>query len=62
MTLERPLPAHSAQANRPSDHRAAVRRVLVITLLLNLIVVGLKSVVGVWTGSLSLLADALHSV
>jgi cation diffusion facilitator family transporter len=44
------------------DHRHAVRRVLVITLVLNLLVVVLKSIVGFWTGSLSLLADALHSV
>lgn len=45
-----------------SDNRRAVRRVLVITLLLNLLVMGLKAWVGMMTGSLSLLADALHSV
>jgi len=44
------------------DNRAAVRRVLIITLLLNLFVMGLKVIVGLLTGSLSLLADALHSV
>ncbi|NJN85513.1 MAG: cation transporter [Leptolyngbyaceae cyanobacterium SL_7_1] len=44
------------------DHRSTVRRVLLMTLLLNLVVLGLKAVVGYWTGSLSLLADALHSV
>jgi cation diffusion facilitator family transporter len=44
------------------DNRPVVRRVLLITLLLNLIVLGLKAGVGWWTGSLSLLADALHSV
>ncbi len=44
------------------DNRAAVRRVLIITLLLNLFVMALKAVVGSWTGSLSLIADALHSV
>ncbi|OUL26773.1 cation-efflux pump [Nostoc sp. T09] len=44
------------------DNRAVVRKVLVITLLLNLFVMGLKAVVGYSTGSLSLLADALHSV
>ncbi len=44
------------------DNRAAVRKVLVITLLLNLFVMTLKAVVGYWTGSLSLIADALHSV
>lgn len=43
-------------------YRAEVRRVLLITLVLNIIVVGLKAVVGWWTGSLSLMADALHSV
>ncbi|WP_341524760.1 cation diffusion facilitator family transporter [Nostoc sp. UHCC 0302] len=44
------------------DNRAAVRKVLIITLLLNLFVMGLKAVVASWTGSLSLLADSLHSV
>jgi cation diffusion facilitator family transporter len=44
------------------DNRAEVRKVLIITLLLNLFVLALKAVVGYWTGSLSLLADALHSV
>lgn len=44
------------------DNRAVVRRVLLITLLLNLLVMGLKFFVGFLTGSLSLMADALHSV
>jgi cation diffusion facilitator family transporter len=44
------------------DNRAEVRKVLIITLLLNLFVMGLKAFVGYSTGSLSLLADALHSV
>ncbi|MBD2345301.1 cation diffusion facilitator family transporter [Anabaena subtropica] len=44
------------------DNRAVVRKVLLITLLLNLFVMGLKAFVGYLTGSLSLLADALHSV
>ncbi|MBD0390135.1 MAG: cation transporter [Nostoc sp. C3-bin3] len=44
------------------DNRAEVRKVLIITLLLNLFVMGLKALVGYWTGSLSLIADALHSV
>ncbi|MBN3941073.1 MAG: cation diffusion facilitator family transporter [Nostoc sp.] len=44
------------------DNRAEVKKVLIITLLLNLFVMGLKALVGYWTGSLSLLADALHSV
>lgn len=44
------------------DNRAQVRRVLLITLLLNLFVMVLKAIVGWATGSLSLLADALHSI
>jgi cation diffusion facilitator family transporter len=44
------------------DNRAEVKKVLLITLLLNLFVMALKAVVGYSTGSLSLLADALHSV
>lgn len=44
------------------DNRAEVRKVLIITLVLNLFVMGLKAFVGYLTGSLSLLADALHSV
>lgn len=44
------------------DNRSTVRRVLIITLLLNLFVMVLKAVVGWMTGSLSLLADALHSI
>ncbi|MGF1570413.1 MAG: cation diffusion facilitator family transporter [Nodosilinea sp.] len=45
-----------------ADHRTTVQQVLLITLVLNLAVVGLKATVGCLTGSLSLLADALHSV
>lgn len=44
------------------DRRTQVRKVLLLTLLLNLFVVGLKAVVGFATGSLSIQADALHSV
>lgn len=44
------------------DYRREVRHVLVLTLLLNVIVLLIKWVVGVFTGSLSLQADALHSV
>ncbi|MBE9067754.1 cation transporter [Leptolyngbya cf. ectocarpi LEGE 11479] len=44
------------------SYRSEVRQVLLITLFLNLLVMGLKILVGFWTGSLSLLADALHSV
>lgn len=44
------------------DYRTEVRWVLLLTLGLNVAVVILKGLVGWWTGSLSLLADALHSV
>jgi cation diffusion facilitator family transporter len=44
------------------DNRPQVRQVLLITLGLNLTVLAIKAVVGFWTGSLSLIADALHSV
>ncbi|MBW4680753.1 MAG: cation diffusion facilitator family transporter [Microcoleus vaginatus WJT46-NPBG5] len=44
------------------DNRAEIRKVLIITLLLNLVVMTIKAGVGFLTGSLSLLADALHSV
>lgn len=44
------------------DNRAAVQRVLLLTLALNLLVVLLKALLGWVTGSLSLMADALHSV
>lgn len=44
------------------DNRSEVRKVLLITLLLNVFVMALKAVVGFLTGSLSLQADALHSV
>ncbi|AFZ44210.1 cation diffusion facilitator family transporter [Halothece sp. PCC 7418] len=44
-----------------TDNRPQVRRVLILTLILNLFVMGLKLVVGFFTGSLSIKADALHS-
>ncbi len=44
------------------DKRRKVRQVLIITLILNIVVLLLKAAVGVITGSLSLQADALHSV
>ncbi|WP_416676600.1 cation diffusion facilitator family transporter [Egbenema bharatensis] len=44
------------------DRRPVVRKVLLITLVLNLVVMSLKAAVGLWTGSLSLVADAIHSV
>lgn len=45
-----------------ADNRSEVRKVLIITLVLNLVVLTIKAVVGWLTGSLSLMADALHSV
>jgi cation diffusion facilitator family transporter len=44
------------------DFRGKVRQVLIITLILNLLVMILKLIVGLITASLSLQADALHSV
>ncbi|VXD15784.1 Cation diffusion facilitator family transporter [Planktothrix serta PCC 8927] len=44
------------------DNRSKVQFVLLLTLGLNLIVMSIKVIVGTLTGSLSLLADALHSV
>ena len=46
----------------PKDNRSQVQKVLIQTLLLNLFVLGIKLVVGLATGSLSLIADALHSL
>ncbi len=44
------------------DNRSEVRKVLLTTLMLNLVVMAIKGVVGWHTGALSLLADALHSI
>lgn len=44
------------------DNRRQVRKVLWLTLLLNLFVMALKATIGLATSSLSLQADALHSV
>ncbi|WRH68772.1 MAG: cation diffusion facilitator family transporter [Planktothrix sp. GU0601_MAG3] len=44
------------------DNRSKIQFVLLLTLGLNLLVMMIKVVVGNMTGSLSLLADALHSV
>ncbi|MGQ0586337.1 MAG: cation diffusion facilitator family transporter [Gammaproteobacteria bacterium] len=47
----------------PHEHYGPeVRRVLWITLVLNLAVCGVKAAVGLATGSLAVLADALHSL
>ncbi|OKH17146.1 cation diffusion facilitator family transporter [[Limnothrix rosea] IAM M-220] len=52
---------HHAHNHLPQDTRQTVRRVLWLTLGLNLFVMGLKWIIGALTGSLSLQADALHS-
>nr|WP_319420125.1 cation diffusion facilitator family transporter [Pleurocapsa sp. FMAR1] len=44
------------------DNRSQVRKVLWLTLLLNLFVMALKLTLGLASGSLSLQADALHSI
>lgn len=44
------------------DLRPQIRRVLLVTLFFNLLVGSLKVGLGWWTGSLSLVADALHSI
>ncbi len=53
---------HHNVFSRDLDYRGTVQRVLLITLALNISVVILKASVGWLTGSLSLMADALHSV
>lgn len=49
------------KANASSTRDAAVRRVLIIELLLNVLVAGAKGVYGSLTGSLTITADAIHS-
>lgn len=51
----------AAVEHNPPDQRRDVQRVLAITLFLNLAVMGIKLALGIRTGSLSVLADALHS-
>jgi len=46
----------------PSVYPSRVRRILLLTLVLNLFVVVLKAIVGWATGSLSVAADAVHSL
>jgi cation diffusion facilitator family transporter len=50
-----------ARAAPPPDRAAAIRRVLLGLLVANLAVVAVKVVIGVKTGSLSVLGDAIHS-
>ena len=49
-------------ARRPEREPAAVRRVLWVILVLNLLVAGAKGLYGMWSGSLAVRADAFHSL
>lgn len=46
----------------PIERKRAVQRVLVVTLVLNVLVAAAKGLYGLWSGSLVIAADALHSV
>ena len=51
----------TTSADRSSSHYSrGVRKVLIITLLLNLTVVAIKLVIGILAQSLSIISDALH--
>ena len=50
-----------ARAAPPPDRAAAIRRVLIGLFVANLVVVAVKVVIGVKTGSLSVFGDAIHS-
>lgn len=62
MTVRSTLKSLHSQNRMVLDNRSTVRKVLLITLFLNIFVLLLKAGVGWLTGSLSLLADALHSL
>lgn len=53
-----PTSAHPA----PAEYGGQVRRVLLITLALNVLVCAIKFAVGLASGSLAIVADALHSL
>jgi cation diffusion facilitator family transporter len=46
----------------PDPRSAGIRRVLLLTLALNLLVAAAKGVYGVWTGSLAIASDGVHSL
>ena len=48
------------QGKATVDHRQDVRRVLAVALLVNIVVSVLKLAVGVVSGSLAVIADAMH--
>lgn len=45
-----------------SERQRAIQRVLLVTLALNLLVAAGKGIYGVWSGSLAIAADAVHSL
>ncbi len=55
------IPAVSASQSQNDSYRRGVRRVLAITLVLNIIVVIGKMTAGLIAGSLSVISDAIHS-
>lgn len=55
------MAAHHAHTH-PQDTRREVRRVLVVTLVLNIIVSVSKIVIGLFSGSLAIIADGFHSL
>lgn len=57
-----PVPKPPATAPEATTYAPGVRRVLWLTLALNVAVCAVKAVVGFATGSLAVLADALHSL
>lgn len=60
--MRRPVAAAGAAPEDPDRRVSAVLRCLVIEALANLLVLALKLTVGIATGSLAILADALHSL
>ncbi len=61
MSREPRLTARFPAENRGDDRKRAVKRVLVIVMVLNLAVAVAKAAYGMWAGSLVIAADALHS-
>ena len=50
-----------ASERAATDRRKEVKRVLLTALMLNLSMTGLKLVIGLISGSLAVIADAMHS-
>lgn len=51
-----------SEGSRGEARHRAVRRVLLVTLVLNLMVAAAKGIYGIWSGSLAIAADAVHSL